>query len=47
MKLFVGILIGGVAAVASPYAAVWFEKAWIWMQIHAPAMVHAVLGMIN
>lgn len=47
MKLWIGILIGGIAAVTSPYAAQWFAKAWAWLQMSAPGLIHAVQGLFG
>ncbi len=47
MKLWIGILIGGIAAVTSPYAARWFVKAWVWLQTAAPGLIHAVRGLFG
>jgi len=47
MKLWLGILIGGIAAVASPYAAKWFTHAWAWLQTAMPGLIHAGQSMMN
>jgi len=47
MRLWIGILIGGIAAVTSPYAAKWFAHAWAWLQTALPGVVHAIQGMLG
>lgn len=47
MKLYVGILIGGIAAVSSPYAAAWFVKAGAWIKATAPNVVAQLQALFS
>lgn len=50
MRLFLGILIGGIAAVSSPYAASWFAHALAWIKTNAPgaiAQIQALFAQVS
>jgi len=46
MRLYVGILIGGIAAVSSPYAAAWFVRALDWIKVHAPGVIAQIQSLL-
>jgi len=45
MRLFLGILIGGIAAVSSPYAASWFAHALAWIKTNAPGAIAQIQAL--
>jgi len=45
VRLWIGILIGGILAVTSPYAATWFAHAWAWVQTAMPEVFNIIKGV--